>query len=243
MPKEEKLEKMFTIPAAFRNVSNHGSGVPTRTFKTILDDKPPEFEPMMLLNHTEPRNGPWDIVKGLFGHDTALENSWAHYLKKEFAVTTNELDLRKALYAKMQQDRLEPELRKALFQRTMVFYRDMKKSRVQVVTPDELLKADRGGSYHRKVKTEKGGTRYYYDEEKYKSSKHSQVSGPDARKAYLSGKVCSMVEKAGKGGCGIEHMKSLAKKYGSKEVGTALRESCKSGSMCFKKGKFYARRA
>jgi len=241
----DNLEKSFVIPAKFRTVTHHGSCVPAREQREMMklvETPAPKFNAAMLFNHTEPRSGPHDIVKGLFGSDTTSEDNWAQFLKKTFASATNELYMRKAILEKALGDKLIPEVRLALYQRSINYYRDLQKSRVQIVTPDDLKKGEaKGGNYVRRVQTEKGGYRYYYDEEKYKNSRHHQVTGDEAAKTYLSKTLSSMVEKSGTEGCGPESMKPLVKKYGAKKVGDVLRESCEGGHITYKGGKFYAK--
>ena len=241
MTVNKSMAKSFIIPSRFTGV-RQGSMVPgrERELMKLVERKPPAFKAAMLLDHTEPRSGPYDIVKGLFGPDMTKQDEWAKFLEKTFASSVNELTLRKALFQKAREDKLGPEQSKALFQRSINFWRDMKKSMVEIVP---LVKAEaRGGTYHKRVRTEKGGYRYYYDEDKYKSSKHHQESGPDAQKAYISKTISGMVEKSGTKGCEPKDMKTLVKKYGAKAVSASLRESCaEGGSLAFKGGRFYSK--
>lgn len=237
------------IHPAFRLMRYQGQ-VPSREnieAQKLVQKKPPKFKAEMLLDHTEPMLRVESIVKGL-GLDPARETSWTKFLEDQLNGGTNELVMRKALHSRMLEERMEPELRRALFQRAMNYKRDqMRKSTFEVLTAEQILeKAEaRGGTYHRRVPRKNGkGFTYIYDPEKYDSREDAHVSGPDARDARIKKGVSTKLEEAGKKGCKVDDMKELAKKYGGKEVAAVLRKQCgEGGPMSFKSGRLYMTKA
>lgn len=234
------------IPPAFRNV-RMGGQVPSRENIEALKlakEQPLTLSAEMLSAHTEPVMRIEGITKGL-GLDSARENSWNKFLDDQLNGGVNELVMRKALHSRMLNERMEPEMRKAIFQRSMNYYREkMSKSVVQVLTPDEILeKAEaRGGSYHRRVPKKNGkGFNYFYDEAQYSSRDYAHLSGAEARDNRIKKAVGSMLES--KPEFAPEDMKDLVKKYGAKEVAAVLKKQCGDGGPVeFKNGKFKARK-
>lgn len=107
----------------------------------------------------------------------------------------------------------------------------------------KLEKADaRGGNYYRRVPKKSGkGYTYYYDEDKYKSSKNAHVKGQDAANSYIQKTVFKRAscEK----GCELKALTDLVKRYGSKQVGNSLKDAHTSGKLTFKSGKLYYKEA
>lgn len=129
------------IPPAFRQV-RIGGQVPSKENISALrltQKAAPDFKASMLLEHTEPVMRIEGITKGL-GLDPVRENSWNKFLDDQLNGGVNELVMRKALYGRMLDERMEPAMRNAIFQRSMNYYREkLSKSVVQVLTPDEVL--------------------------------------------------------------------------------------------------------
>jgi hypothetical protein len=99
----------------------------------------------------------------------------------------------------------------------------------------------RGGTFHRRVPKPGGGFTYYYDPEKYAGRKDAHLTGEEATKAHLHGKIHKAIAEQGKGGAHIKHFAELAKKHGSQAVAEALRENVKTGKLNFKKGRFHGK--
>lgn len=99
----------------------------------------------------------------------------------------------------------------------------------------------RGGTFHRRVPKPGGGFTYYYDPEKYAGRKDAHLTGEEATKAHLHGKIHKTIAEQGKGGAHIKHFAELAKKHGSQAVAEALRENVKTGKLNFKKGRFHGK--
>lgn len=234
------------IPPRFRNV-RIGGQIPSREnieAMKLVQKAVPSFKASMLLDHTEPVMRIEGITDGL-GLDPVRENAWNQFLDDQLNGGVNELVMRQAIMGRMIDERMEPEMRKAIFQRSMNYYRDkMSKSLFQVVTPDEILeKAEaRGGNYHRRVPKKNGkGFNYFYDEEKYASRNYAHLSGAEARDGRIKKAVGAMLEE--KTECVPEDMKDLVKKYGAKEVAAVLKKQCGDGGPVeFKNGKFKARK-
>jgi hypothetical protein len=209
----------------------------------LVQKKPPRFQASMLLDHTEPVLRIDGITKGL-GLDPAREQSWNKFLDENLNGGINDLVMRKALYSRMIEERMEPELRRALFQRAMNYKRDaMRKSMFEIWTPEQILeKAEaRGGTYHRRIPRKNGkGFTYIYDSEKYDGRADAHLSGADARDARIKKALDAKLTEAGKKGCKVDDMKELAKKYGGKEVAAVLKKQCgEGGPMSYKSGRFY----
>ena len=259
VPTKERIKDLALVPS--RGTPEVVRGVPAA--------KP--FSAAMLLDHTEPRMSTGSILDGL-GLDPARTNSWKKFLDQALH-QTNAIDVRRDINTRMLLERMEPALRKAIFQRSMVYYRDVvQKSLIQVYTPDQLRKADmtrdefqklthkqqvmvfyamtpdereglqkaeaRGGKYHRRVKSGKG-YRYFYDADKYHEREDAHISGPDAQASYIKKTVQKKIESAGEDGCGVDQMKDLVQKYGSKAVGKCMNEMKASGGFAYKAGKLY----
>jgi hypothetical protein len=148
--------------------------------------------------------------------------------------------LRQNVLAKCREANFDDAMRRVVLQRALVGWRGMRKSLVQVVTPDDLKKAfTPGGTYHRRVPRASGkGYTYYYDEEKYRNSKNAHVSGEEAAHGYISGEVEKAVTAAGSKGCDVTAFKSLVKKYGAKQVGSVLTK-CSGSKFMYKGKRFY----
>lgn len=236
------MKKSGVIPPAFRHGRVPGQ-VPNRDAIEALRlarRRAPAFNAAMLLEYDGPVMRVEAITKGL-GLNSVRENSWNKFLGDQLNGGVNELVMRKALYSRMMDERMGPELRKAIFQRSMQYYRDrLSKSIVQILTMDEVLeKAEpRGGKYHRRIPAKGGkGFRYIYDPEKYASREDAHLSGPEARDTRIKKAVTSMLEEMTE--ATPEDMKSLAKKFGVHEVSSVLKKQCgEGGSVEFKNGKF-----
>lgn len=179
------------------------------------------------------------IVSDL-GLPLAEQNGWVTFLQSTTAAAQNEVVLRQLLYARLQQSKMDPNLRGVLLQRTLAYYRGLRKAMVQIYSVDELLKAEpRGGKYYRRVPHDSGkGHRYIYDPDKYHARKDAHVSGEDAAKAYVQKAVLAHIEQHGEKGCDVDSMKELAKKHGADKVAGVLKEHVQKGSLAFQKGVF-----
>jgi hypothetical protein len=121
--------------------------VPTRENIDLLRQTKQMPAPMTvarMLNHDGAYLSPASVIDGL-GLDRAKANEWRELLGKALN-SRNELTVRHELVSKMLADRMAPELRRALFSRALSYYRDMRKSMVQIVTADELRKSTGEGS-------------------------------------------------------------------------------------------------
>jgi hypothetical protein len=110
--------------------------------------------------------------------------------------------------------------------------------------PGELLvKAQaRGGKYHRRVPQPGGGYRYFYDPEQYARHDGAHISGDDAARAAIRRAIEKHLEQASDGGCPIEQLQPLVKRYGARIVGAVLNSDVKEhGKLRFKNGKLFAK--
>lgn len=192
------VKKSFVIPAEMRGQRIPGQ-VPSLEARRILREAsmpaPPRTAAMMLA-HTDPRLTPESVVKGL-GFDLALERSWAKFINETVGGAVNELTVRKALHEKMRQDRIGPELRSALFQRAMTYYRGrVQKSLVQLVSPDDVIKGDvkrDNAAQSANAKRKKSNAEYAKakreEERKTRApvggSYHKRVTGKDGKHKYF----------------------------------------------------------
>jgi len=215
----------------------------------------------MLLNQNGAYLSVDSVLDGL-GLSQAETNEWKQFLKK--AMTGgNELVVRQDIMAKMLTEKMDPAMRKAIFQRSMILYRDtMKKSRVNVVTVDELrkcmeepesrfyIRADlhkadpKGGKYFRRAMTKSGKYRYFYDEDSYKRSSGAHVNGEEAAHSAIRKAVGARIKGAAGKGIKIKDLGDLVKRYGKAAVSKALQAECGAdGGLTFKKGCLMARSA
>lgn len=94
-----------------------------------------------------PRPTVASVVQGL-GLDRARESQWSRLIQDIATPTATSIAVRKAVIAKLLEDKADPELKRALLQRTLRYHRDLKKSFVE----EELWKAGpfigpRGGKW------------------------------------------------------------------------------------------------
>jgi 3'-phosphoadenosine 5'-phosphosulfate sulfotransferase (PAPS reductase)/FAD synthetase len=140
----EELTKSTATPMTPRFVMRTWPGqVPSRDNLEVLrqaQQPPPKWTPARMMAHDGAYLSPANVVQGI-GLDRAKENEWTGLLKKASS-HANELTFRQDIMGKMLTDKLDPSTRQALFQRAMSFYRDMRKSLVDVTTPDELRKSE-----------------------------------------------------------------------------------------------------
>lgn len=194
------------------------------------------------------------------GLDAATMNDWAQFLETIIHSSPIEAVVRQQLFQKMRAQKWDSELRKVMFQRAMSLFRNTKKSvvtvddlakgedagkPVQVLTPDQLQKAEaRGGEYHRRVPKKGGkGFTYFYDPDKYNEQKDSHQSGEEMTKYAMGQALLRAVKTAGDGGCSVADLKEMAKKYGGKELSGVLQKRCgEGGDMSYSNGRFYSRK-
>lgn len=242
------------VPPAFRGWKVGGQ-VPSADRLTALklaQARPRPFNPMELLTHTEPRFTVDSVLDGL-GFDTAQYSDWRTFLKKALS-GNNEVVLRREVMDKAMSERLNPQLRRALLQRSVVHFRGrfQKSQIVNVVSVDELHRAPqetfyipeslekaeaRGGTYHRRVPRKNGkGYTYYYDPEQYDRSSGAHVDGQSAAKSQIRKGVQKLLEE-NSGGVGLDSIKPLVKRYGAKLCSDTLREMQKQDGLTFKSGR------
>lgn len=244
---KKSLLKAFMVPAEYRTQRVYGQipKLPIQTDEALairLAETPPKpYNVAQLLTHDEPRFTPEAVAGGL-GLDQAQENEWARFVRSTVGIATNEIQMRKALYEKFMEDRTEPALRQALFQRSMKYWESLRKGMVEIVTPDELCKADpRGGSYYRRTPDGDGGYRYFYSKDDYEKRDDKHIDGAEAMKAQIKRAVYSVLEKDETGaGVAIEDFQKLSAKYGADKVAAVLKdEHGENGGLLFQKGRFY----
>jgi len=243
----------FKLPAEANGWTRVPGQVPTKEDRQIVKyamKKPKPFKASMLLDHTEPRLSVDHVLDGL-GFDPGKYNEWKKFLQKALA-QENEVVMRKDLVSKMREEKLDSGLARALMQRSLMYRKGQLTKSTEVYSPDmirdmllmkrknyELEKAEaKGGNYYRRVAKKSGkGFTYYYDEDKYKRSRNAHVNGEDAANSYIQKTVFSRA--GGEKGCAVKELKDLVKRYGSKRVGSSLKDAHTNGKLTFKKGKLY----
>jgi len=234
-----------------------------------LSETPPQHMTVELLTaHTGPVLSPSRIVQNL-GMSPQQEMQWARFLETAAETAPNEVILRQSLFQKMQNDRLEPELRNAIFQRAMNYARNTMRKSVQVFTPDELRKAEpavepespqfviypdklekgrgeptrksepRGGNYYRRIPTKKGGFRYIYNPDSYHGREDAHLHGPEVKAERLRKTVVSRIQKAGLSGTELRHFEDLGDPA---EVEQSLTAAIESGDVIYKDGRYFVGR-
>jgi hypothetical protein len=179
---------------------------------------PMPFNPAMLFNPGGTYMTPSSVVDGL-GFDRAQESDWRQFMGKALS-SPNELTLRQSMLSKMLNERLDAPRRRALFGRALSYYRDMRKSMVNVVTVDDLRKSDTYGGI----------------------VDNFQQGDPEARVKRVREVVCSRVEHAEPKGLSLDKIMDVVKGCGRDVVAHVLTTECgKGGSMTFKKGMLHRR--
>lgn len=174
---------------------------------------PAPFNPAMLFNPGGTYMTASSVVDGL-GFDRAQESDWRQFMGKALS-SPNELTLRQSMLSKMLNERLDAPRRRALFGRALSFYRDMRKSMVNVVTVDDLRKSDTYGGI----------------------VDNFQQGDPEARIERVRQVINNRVANAGPCGLSLDKLGDVVKAHGRDAVAQVLTKACaKSGHMTFKKG-------
>lgn len=174
---------------------------------------PMPFHPAMLFNPGGTYLSAASVLEGL-GFDRAQESEWREFLGKAIR-TPNELILRQSMLSKMLNEKLDAPRRRQLFGRALSYYRDMRKSMVNVVTVDDLRKSEGFGGI--------------VDNE--------QQGDPDGRVARVRQVIDNRVANAGPGGISLVQLGDVVKAHGRDTVAAILTKACgKGGSLTFKKG-------
>jgi len=172
----EKMSKSTTCALSPQFILTKWPGqVPSRENIDLLrQTKQMPSEPTLaqMFEPTGRYMSPASVVDGL-GLDRAKQNEWVGLLGKALSAR-NELTVRHELVTKMLSDRMAPELRRALFSRALSYYRDMRKSMVQVVTVDELRKGEGEGSRGGKVVGHAMGGKPIYESQQGVSPESSE---------------------------------------------------------------------
>lgn len=106
-----------------------------------LAEQEPRADVMrVLLEQSAPVLTPARIVDNL-GMPFQQQLQWARFLNEAATNAPNEVAFRQTLFQRFQNEKLDPALRSAIFQRSMNYARQVRKSIVAVYTADELLKA------------------------------------------------------------------------------------------------------
>jgi len=140
----KRMIKAFIIPPQFSR-NRIGGQMPnvaqeSRRLIAMMGKHPPKTVTAEMM-FTTPTMRVEKIVDGL-GFNQQQEQVWSAWLNDMLHNSTNELTMRKALFEKMQESRLPHEKRQVMFQRSLGYFKDrIRKSVVEIVTPDELLKA------------------------------------------------------------------------------------------------------
>lgn len=263
--KSEPMKKAF-IPPAFRDKRHDGQmfgrdrfPLEKNSIMKLVTQKPPAWSTNRYLDR------PIFTAKGAvadLGLDPATSSSWAQHIDALVKNSAHEGELRQAFFERALNEGLNPTLRQTLFQRTRSLYGN-RMMKAQVYSLDDVqkaltlsqpapepeserfvIKAGRGGNYHRRVPHESGkGFRYYYDPSKYAERKDAHMSGEEMTKYSMGQELSRALTGAGSKGCGIEELHGLAKKYGGKELSGLLKDRCmeKTGDVSFMGGRFYAK--
>jgi len=142
----EPPQQSFII-AAWARQAHHPGQIPgnktleqAREAQRLMDTPPRADVANMMMEHTGPVLTPAKIVDNL-GMNPQQQLQWSRFLADAAISSPNEIVLRQSLFQKFQNERLDPGLRSAIFQRAMSYVRDVRKSLLEVFTPDELRKA------------------------------------------------------------------------------------------------------
>ena len=218
--KEAKsLQKSVAVATSPRFIMTKWPGqVPSKENLELMrqvSQMPAPMHPARLLNHEGSYLSPTSVLEGL-GLDRGKQNEWKEFLGKAISAP-NELVMRQSLLSKMLFDQMDSGLRKALFQRTLSYYRDMRKSMVNVVTVDELRKANG-----------------IVDE--------GEQGDPDGRLERIIRIVTHRLGSAGPEGLSLKQLSDVVRTYGQPLVAKALEKACaQDGAIIFRKGMLLSR--
>ena len=111
-----------------------------REAQRLMEAKPRQDGAAAMMERNEAILTPAKIVDNL-GMNPQQQLQWTRFLRDAAIGSPNEIILRQTLFQKFRNERLDPDLRSAIFQRAMSYVRDVRKSLLEVYTPDELRKA------------------------------------------------------------------------------------------------------
>ena len=212
----EALQKSVVAAAPKFYMSRWPGQVPSRENIEALklaQTPPPKWTLARVLAQSGAYLSPNSVVDGL-GLDKAQRSEWIGHLGKAIS-HKNELVYRQDIMAKMIHDRMDPTARQALFQRAMSYYRDMKKSMVEIVTPDELRKSERAPTAEQE---------------------------PERRDDRLRKAIVRRVRHAPPTGLPLAQLDDLVRQYGRRAVAETLEKACADrGSLKFQNGVLLAR--
>jgi hypothetical protein len=140
--KMKGISKAYQIPETYRLNRIHGR-VPSRErleLMKLAETPPRPFSIARLLAHDSPRFTIPGIVDGL-GFDRGQENNWIKFLENTMGTSINELVMRQSIAEKCISDRLNAPLRSAILQRSLSYWRSLKKSTIQVFSVGDLIKS------------------------------------------------------------------------------------------------------
>ena len=142
-----KKSAPFGVPQPSLFTMRTPGRMPTRTAMAALREakesmKMPEgTRGARLLQETTPRLTIESITRNL-GLDPSTELVWRRYLKGLLDAVPDEVNMRQALYTKMQEERMEAPMRRELMMRSVDYWkRQQTRKSLSVVTIDELRKA------------------------------------------------------------------------------------------------------
>lgn len=236
------MKKSYTVAPGWRGGSIPGQ-VPglNPEQRGVMQLATAPAKPRDILADNAPRLTVSSVLRGL-GLPWDQEKAWTAFLT-EACKGPNEVAVRQALFSRFQTEGTDPELRRILTHRTLIYFRGMQKSMTRIVSISELRKAEaRGGKYYRRVPHESGkGHRYIYDADKYHSRSDAHLSGEEVSHKRAHAAVQSHLEELGDKGGAPDDFKPVLEKHGKKAV-DALREKVKNGDAHFHEGRFYAQK-
>jgi hypothetical protein len=111
-----------------------------REVERLVDQQPRADVANAMLEYTDPVLTPGKIVDNL-GMPFQQQLQWARFLRDAATNAPNEVTFRQSLFERFRNESLDPGLRSAIFQRSVNYARQVRKSMLIVYTPDELKKA------------------------------------------------------------------------------------------------------
>lgn len=216
-----KMRKAFVIPPELSRLRIEGQ-VPTatkresgRVERAFAKPKPPTEADYQ--RDVSPRLTAKSVIEGL-GLDKGQFENYRKFLDERAGASSNETRFRQEVLQKMYDDKLPGDMRRVLADRAITYYRHRQSIRKKPVIglddipklvgtgrgkmrsgsggalPDEALNKGeaRGGTYYRRITTEKGEHRYYYDAERYHRRDDAHLSGPEIlakREAAMKDKI------------------------------------------------------
>ncbi len=135
------------MPFTINRMGRIPGQVPNKERLDLIREVSRTDKPSRIDDHGNlPRPTPSSVVRGL-GLDRVKETQWVQLIRDTATPTATTLVVRKAVIAKLLEEKADPELKRAILQRTLRYHRDLKKSFVEDFWKAGPFMGPRGGKW------------------------------------------------------------------------------------------------